>query len=305
MLSTLHQTGRCAAVLLALALVLGLGSVAHAQELDCDVSIDYRVLTGNDYQFLGDLEEQIEEYMNERAWTRDRFKDFERIDCTMQVVVTEAISLTRFRTRLVIATRRPIYGTPQFSTVAQFADTDWEFTYAQGTPLTYRPDRYDPLTSLLDFYAYLILGYDYDTFSPLGGTPHFEKARVIAERAEALGAPGWTSFAGNQGRTQLIEGLLDPRFTPLRRAYFDYHLGGLDRFVIETEEARETILATLEALRELNEEVTREYAINVFFNTKYQELADLFLDAPVAPRAYDLLSEMDPNHLSQYNRLIE
>ena len=290
---------------LALLLALGLASTAAAQELDCAVNVDDRALTGNDYDFLDDLEEQIEEYMNERAWTQDRFRDFERIDCDLQVIVTEAPSLTRFRARLVLATRRPIYGTPQFSTVAQFSDSDWEFTYAQGTPLTYRPDRYDPITSLLDFYAYLILGYDYDTFAPLGGTEYFERARTIAERAEGLGAPGWTSFAGDEGRVQLIEGLLDPRYEPLRQAYSAYHLGGLDRFVMETEEAREAVLGVLETLQELDQATRRGYPLDVFFNTKYQELADVFLDSPVAPQAYDLLSEVDPSHLDQYNRLIE
>ena len=295
--------GQCVA--LALLLMLGLAPYAAAQELDCTVSVKYPSLTGNDYQFLDDLEDQIEEYMNERAWTQDRFRDFERIDCNLQVVITEAPSLTRFRARLVLATRRPIYGTPQFSTVAQFSDSDWEFTYARGTPLTYRPDRFDPITSLLDFYAYLILGYDYDTFSPLGGTKYFERARTIAERAEGIGAQGWTSFAGDEGRVQLIEGILDPRYAPLRQAYFAYHLNGLDRFVIETKEARETVLGVLESLRELDQATRRGYVLGVFFNTKYQELADVFLNSPVAPQAYDLLSEIDPNHLNQYNRLIE
>ena len=291
-------------------LLLGLACLfapaAHAQELDCTVEVDYRALTGNDYQFLDDLEVDIEEYMNERVWTQDRFKDFERIDCNLRVVITEAPSLTRFRANLVLATRRPIYGTPQFSTVAQFADQDWEFTYAQGTPLTFQPNRYDPITSLLDFYVFLILGYDYDTFSEMGGTKYFERAREIAERAEALGAPGWTSFAGDEGRVQLVEGLLNPRFEPLRSAYFTYHFGGLDQFVTATEEARTAILEVLETLRELSESLARRgYVFDVFFNTKYQELADIFLDSPVASQAYDLLSEMDPNHLNQYNRLIE
>ena len=296
-----RQTGRC----LALALALAFAAPATAQELDCAVSVEHPTLSGNDYEFLDDLQDQIEEYMNERSWTPDRFRDFERIDCNLRVIITEATSLTSFRARLVLATRRPIYGTPQFSTVAQFSDSEWEFTYAQGTPLTYRPERYDPITSLLDFYAFLILGYDYDTFSPLGGQRFFERARAIAERAEALGAAGWTSFAGDEGRVQLIEGLLDPRLAPLRRAYSAYHLGGLDRFVTEAEAAREAVLGVLASLQELDQSTRRGYPLDVFFNTKYQELADVFLDSPVAPQAYDLLSDIDPSHLDQYNRLIE
>ncbi len=284
--------------------VLGPGRVV-AQEFECRVTLNYQKLQGSDYTYLDELRTEIEEYLNERRWTEDRFEEFERIDCTFQIFIEEAVSLTSFRARLIPAIRRPIFGTTQSTTVAQFNDAEWQFTYAQGTPLIYDPERFDPLTSMLDFYAFVLLGYDYDTFSELGGTPHFEKARRIAERAQSFGAAGWSQLSGDRGRTQLITQLLDPRFRPLRKAYFDYHFNGLDHFVSATDRARTATLSTLQELNILIQSLGRQYAIDLFFSAKFQELPFLFEGSALSSQAYGLLVELDPSHLSDYNMLVQ
>ena len=157
---------------------------------------------------------------------------------------------------------------------------------------------------MLDYYAYLMLGYDYDTFSVRGGTPFFRQAREIAERARAAGGTGWSQFGGSPNRGELITQLLDSRFRVLREAYFTYHFGGLDRFVDETEQARSNVLAVLEDLTALSRDVGRSYALDMFFAAKYQELPAIFQGAPSASQAYSLLSGIDPSHLSEYNRLV-
>lgn len=276
-----------------------------AQEFACVVNVDISQLSGNEYDFLKDLELRIDEYINDRAWTDDRFLEHERIDCTMQITIKEAVTLTSFRANLVVATRRPIYGTMVSSTVVQFNDQEWDFNYSQGTPLVYNLERYDPLTSVIDFYVFLMLGYDYDTFSELGGTRFFERARRIAERTQASGAPGWSQVGSDQGRYQLITQLLDQRFVKLRQAYFDYHFEGLDRFVRETEVARANILTVITALEELRQEVSRSYAEDLFFSAKYQELASVFEGSDLGSTAYQVLSQVDPAHLSEYNRLTQ
>ncbi len=283
----------------------GVRSAVLAQEFDCRVSVDYAMLTGNDYTFLNDLTDRIDEYINRRVWTQHRFEDVERIDCTIQVTIEEAPTLTSFKGRLVVATRRPIYGTMQSSTVVQFNDADWEFNYAQGMPLNFDLERYDPLTSVLDFYAFVMLGYDFDTFSELGGTPYFEQARRIAQRAVERNAAGWTQLGNEQTRYQLITQLLDPRFKPLREAYFTYHFSGLDRFVRETESARQSVLQVLTNLASLREELSRTYAGDVFFSSKYQEITGIFMDAPDKSIAYSILSQADPAHMTEYNRLTQ
>ncbi|MEM1128635.1 MAG: DUF4835 family protein [Bacteroidota bacterium] len=277
----------------------------HAQELDCRVSVNYQQVTGTGFEFLNELGLEIQSYLNERSWTRDRYLDQERIDCTFQVFIQEAISLTNFRARLIVAARRPIYGTTQFTTVVQFSDEDWEFTYAQGTPIVFDPERYDPLASVLDFYAYILLGYDYDTFSQFGGSPHFAQARQVANLAQAQGAQGWDAIGNDQSRLKLVTQLQDPSLIALRQAYATYHLEGLDRFVSDTDAARATVLAMLQDLRELYDTVSRQYVIDLFFIAKYQELPGIFQDSDLRNEAYEILTAVDAAHLSEYNRLVE
>jgi hypothetical protein len=298
---------RITACIAAAACVVLLSAWPHrttAQELRCTVSVDYTQLSGSDFSFLDELERRMEEYLNEHAWTDDRFREMERIDCSFEVLLQEALSLTEFRARLVVATLRPIYGSTQSSPVVQLNDTQWRFRYARNTPLVHDTDTYDPLTSVLDYYAYLILGYDYDTFSERGGTPFFEQARTIADRARSAGGTGWSQLGGSPNRGELITQLLDPRFNELRTAYFDYHFGGLDRFVEETETARSNVLGVLQALQSLYREVSRTHALDIFFGAKYQELAAVFENAPTSAQAYGILSDIDPSHLSEYNRLV-
>lgn len=275
-----------------------------AQELNCSVSLDFRSLSGAQYTFLNDLRRDIDEYFNERTWTDDRYTEVEQIDCTVQITIEEALSLSSFRGRIVVASRRPIYGTSQNTTIVQFSDPSFQFNYSQGQPLTYNPEQYDPLTSVLDFYAMLILGYDYDTFEEQGGTPFFERARRIAELAQAQNAPGWTDLGSERGRSDLIRQLLDARLRPLRNAYFRYHFDGLDRFVRETDSARESVVEVLQDVHEMVDMMARQYAVDLFFNAKYQELAAIFEGSQIAPQAYDLLAQIDPSHMSEYERLV-
>lgn len=299
---TPSRTMKSAVLLLAVA---GLVAPAAAQEFNCSVTVNYQNLTGSDYTYLDELRQKIGEYMNERRWTEDRFEEAERIDCTMQVLISEAISMTSFRARLIVATRRPIYGTAQQSTVIQFNDEDWAFEFAQGTPLVFDLSRFQPLTSVLNFYAYLMLGFDFDTFSPSGGTPFFEQARRISDMAQASGAAGWTALSGDRSRSELIKQILDPRFRNLRRAYFDYHFGCLDRFVEQTDGARETLMEVITALQVLSNEVSRSYYLDQFFSTKYQEIAAVFQGSRLASQAFDILSVVDPSHLSDYNQMMQ
>lgn len=278
---------------------------ARAQEFMCTVSVNYSNLTGSDYSFLQELRQEIFNYMNHRAWTSDHFEDYERIECTIQVFMTSALSLSSFQARLVIAMRRPIYGTTETTTVVQFNDEDWRFDYTRGTPLIFDIDRFNALTSVLDFYAYVMLGYDYDTFSEFGGTPYFEQARLIAELARSSGAPGWTQLGGDQSRGELIAQILDPRFRPLRKVYFDYHFGGLDHFTKDNDAARSTVLKSLEELRALTEEVSRAYVLDLFFATKFKELAAIFKESQYSGQAYDILTVVDPPHLTDYNNMVQ
>jgi len=276
-----------------------------AQELNCSIQVQYNNLTGNDFSFLDELRERVDEYINDRRWTDDTFEDFERIDCTMSIVMSEAVSLTRFRARITVASRRPIYNTSQNTTVMQFSDENWVFDYPRGSPLIFEPDRFNAITSVLNFYAYLILGYDYDSFSEFGGTEYFERARRIAEQAQNSGSVGWDALQGEQSRGTLIAQILDPRYRTLRTAYRDYHLASLDTFVTDPDKARTTMLDVIGRLEDLSTQVSRSFYLDSFFTAKYQELATVFQGSTVANQAYDTLTRIDPSHLSEYSKIIQ
>ena len=290
-------------VLLVSALAMGGVHTAQAQELNCTVNIDDSRLSGSDFSYLDDLEQRIEEYLNTQAWTEDQFLDHERIECNWQILMQEAVGLSEFKARLIVATKRPVYGTAQSTPVARINDESWQFEYQRGAPLVFDVEQFDPLTSVLDFYAFLIIGFDYDTFAPLGGTPYFEEARRIADRAQSTGASGWAGLGSERTRVNLINEILDPRFRPLRKATFSYHLNGLDRFLDETATARQTILEAVQTIADVSQDVSRAYVIDLFFSAKYQELAAVFADAPIRSRAFEILSQVDPAHSSTYERL--
>ena len=278
---------------------------AQAQELSCRVSINYRQLSGSAFTFLDELRQLIPQYLNRNTWTDDRFLPEERIECQLQIIFQEAITQTSFRAQIVLTSRRPIYGTSQNTNVLQINDDNWQFDFSQGTPLVFETERYNALTSVLDFYAYIMLGYDYDTFSELGGEEHFQKARRILELAQARGGIGWDALGGDRGRAELITQLLDTRFEPLRRAYFDYHFYGLDHFISDTRSARLAVFDVLGTMQALDQDLSRQYTIDLFFSTKYQELTAIFEESQLSAQAYGILTEVDPSHLTQYNSLVE
>lgn len=280
-------------------------SPSVGQELDCRVQVDRSQLSGSQFSFLDDLEQSVQEYLSTRRWTDDEYRQHEQISCSMQIIITESVSLSEFKAQIIVTSRRPIYGTAQSTVVLRVNDSSWRFDYSRGKSLRFDLNRYGSLTSVLDFYAYLILGYDYDTFSELGGAPYFEKARTIANQAEDTGDPGWSSIGADQNRAKLISNLLNQRHQALRKVYYTYHRNALDQFVEETTTARNTALDVLEQLRSLNQKLSGSYALDLFFSTKYEELTALFLNSDLSSQAHGLLTQIDPSHSSEYGNLVE
>ncbi|HEX8386973.1 MAG TPA: DUF4835 family protein [Rubricoccaceae bacterium] len=295
---------------LTLAVLVGLavaGAPARAQELNCTVTINRSTLPGNEYEFLDDLQFEVQRYLNDRAWTPDVFENRERIDCNVQIILTAALSLTQFQGQIAVQSSRPIYGTAQRTPTLLLLDDAWIFNYTRGQSLVYDPNRYDPFLSVLDFYANVVLAMDYDTFEELGGTPYYEQARLIAELGRSnTTAVGWGNEAGeDRSRYTLVQEMLDPAFLPLRRAQFRYHFGVLDQFAAQPEQAWTEALATLATLHELYLNFNRRrYATDLFFSAKATELADLLRESPQRNEAYAFLSEMDAAHLSTYDALV-
>jgi hypothetical protein len=277
---------------------------AQAQELACRVSINRANLQQADLDYLDDFPRIVEEYLNNERWTNDRFEDFERIACNIQIAFQSAPTQTSFVATFVLNSQRPIYGTRQATTMLNVQDEGWEFEFIQGQTLTRDQSRFDRLASLLDYYAYLMLGYDYDSFAPLGGTPFFEQAQEIATQAQASGAAGWTAFGADRTRSQIVQEMTDPRLLPLRRAYYEVHRRGLDIFVQEPEAVRANLLAVLTSFDELSDQTSNPYVFDIFFQTKSAEMVGMLTGAPQASQAYSLLLKIDPTRAAQYQVMV-
>ncbi|MFO8231338.1 MAG: DUF4835 family protein [Longimonas sp.] len=289
--------------------VVGWASVAPispAQELSCRVQLDYSQISGTDTSVLDDLEDRIEAYLNTRSWTPHRVADSERIGCSLQVIIEDEPSAGDYEARLVVSARRPIFRTAQSSPVLRLNDPKWEFSYSRGESLVHNLNRYDPLASVLDFYAFLILGMDFDTFGERGGTAYLEQSRAIAERARSdPSSTGWESFGSDRSRADFIDELLDSQHRPLRDIMFRYHYDVLDHFVDDPEGAREEAMAVLSDLETLEDRVGSTYVLDHFFSSKFEELAALFRGSSVRQQARRTLTQLDPSHSSTYNNALE
>ena len=285
-----------------LLLVLATAGTARAAEMNCTVSVDYRSLGRTDIGYLDELQSQIERYVNDRAWTGDRYDPAERIACNIQVQFTSAPSQTRFRANYTMTTRRPIYGSTQLTTTMIVSDSNWDFEFVPGTQLTFDPQRYDAITSLLNYYIYLALGYDYDSFSALGGTRSFELARDVLQVARGQGQ--WQATNDPDDRGNLVTQLLDARFQPVRQATFDLHFNALDVFTTSPEEARAAALASLRAVHAVYEQVSKQAVLDVLLLAKGAEIVSMLEKSSLSTDAYSLLSAMDPAGQTVYSRLL-
>lgn len=278
----------------------------QANEFDCEVSINDRQISDSAYDYVQELGPDLERYINENSWTEDRFDRQERIRCRMQIVLTDVDSQYNYTAEVVFQLRRPVYNSMQETVSVVLSDTQWSFHYPRSRSLIRDEIQYDDLTSFVDFYLFVLLGYDYDSFSELGGTWFFERAMDVRELALASGGTGWErGFGSSRNRHGLISDLQSPVYEGLRRGYYQYHRHGLDVYVDDPSSARRAVVEALELIRENRRRATNNYLFDIFFDTKYTELVSIFRGAPPVIRgeAYDLLTSVDPGHSSEYEQL--
>ncbi len=280
----------------------------NAQELNCSVTVNDRQISGSSTEYVSELAPAVERYLNENRWTDDRYEDYERIRCNIQILLTDVDGNSNFTAEAVITANRPIYNTNRQTTLMVISDSAWRFNYSRNKNLIFDDLQFDDLTSFLDFYAYIILGYDYDSFSDLGGSSHFNSALSIFEIAQNTGAPGWgRSIGAQRNRFGLINDLTNPSYRDLRSAYYRYHRLGLDQFSQQEELARNEIVEALDLIRENKRVTSNNYLFDLFFGAKYLEIVAALMDASPSVRtaAYNILSDADPANTSEYRKLLE
>ena len=279
---------------------------ANAQEFDCDVTVNDRQINDTSLDYISELGPDIENYLNNYRWTNDRFNEFEKIQCTLQIVLTGSDGNFNFTSEVVFSTRRPIYDTIQQSVNILITDSNWRFNYPRNKNMLHDDLQFDDLTSFLDFYAYIMLAFDYDSFERLGGTEYINRAQNVFDLGQNSGVQGWgRSIGAQRNRFGLINDLSNPGYEGVRVATYLYYRRGIDLFTTDQEEARQGILEAIELLQATKRSTSNNYLFDIFFGSKYREITAAFLGAELETRleAYNLLRDVDPAHSTEYEKL--
>jgi hypothetical protein len=283
-------------------LILTLGS--FADELYCKVQIQYQQVQGVDPTVFEAMEKSIFEFMNNRKWSTANFKMNERIEATMIFTIKGAQQGgDEFAGSLNLVLQRPIYGTDYNSVVVNLVDNDIAFTYTPYQSMEYADNTFsDNLTQILAYYAYLMLGLDFDTFSLLGGTPYYEKALAVASVAQNTNFKGWQAFEGPRNRYQLIENLTNPSYNDIRKFLYDYHRKGLDIMNEDLTEGRTVITKSRGYLKNIFDKRPGLYSLQIVLEAKRQEIINIFKEATPAEKVamVNIMSNIDPPNGTKY-----
>lgn len=283
------------------------GPSLWAQDLNCDVIIDADRIETSDKGVFEDMERAFEDFLNNRDWSPDEMKPEERIKCSLAITLNEMPSIGSYKATVQIRSARPVYNTSYESIVFNFADRDWSFEYIDSQPLNYNDNDYTSnITSMLAYYANIILGLDYDSFGKLSGTPYFQKAQNIVTNAQQGNRPGWGALESTRNRNALITDITNQQMEDLRIGYYKYHRLGLDVFENKPEECRKEILEVLQSIKKIKERYPSSIYVITFFDAKSEELVNIFADASTQEKrnAYNLLVELNPTKEDIYKAIL-
>ena len=281
---------------------------SYAQVFNCNVDVISPALQSNPAinEIKTSLKNAIIEYVNYGyTWTNDKFEKGEQIDVSFQLKL-DTKQGDNFTGTLQITSQRPVFNSDYNTLLFNFLDEDIVFTYQRNTPIQYFEGQHvNNLPDIFAFYINIILGYDYDSFSFEGGTPYFNKADQIVSICQNGSEPGWKAGDGDNNRFWLIQNLLQPQFASLRKAYYNYHIKGLDKCYQNREECMQSISSSINDLMEIHSSRPSSFNMQLFFNAKSEELIKIYQPSEqgLKLKMFNLLSQLDPQRIKDYNSL--
>lgn len=279
--------------------------IISAQELDVTVNVRTEILSASLREYVADFQSQIQKYMNEHRWTEFDFRG-DKIPVTMEINFTSGSDAKDFTAQIVIVSQRRIFEddrpTDRTSILLRVNDARWSFTYIQGMPLYHNEFQFHQIASVLDFYAYLIIGLDFDSYEPLQGTSYYQKALVVAQRAQGSSSAGeWSGDLGKYSRGNLLSDLMNAQFDPFRNSLYLYFYEGLDYLKTEHSEAQKNIARALNDISELIMRTNaRSILLTMFFEAKGGEFCALLDGYSNRPAVMRSLAQADPQRSSMY-----
>lgn len=292
-----------------IALFLALSIKGNSQELRCNVQIVSEQIQGTNKRVFETLQSAIFEFMNNRNWTNHVFSSQERIECNILFNLNDHTGDV-FKGTLQIQSRRPVFNSNYSSTLLNYLDQNIKFSYVEYEALEYSENNFTSnLTSILAYYAYIIIGLDYDSFSFKGGNDYLRKAEMVVNNAQSAIEPGWKAFDSNSNKNRywLIQNLLDEKYSPVRDFIYKYHRLGLDGMADRVNESRDQMAESLRSLQQVYRQKPDPYLhlLQVIFDAKSDEWVNLFSASfpDEKTRVVQILKEIDPSSSAKYQKI--
>lgn len=282
---------------------------SYAQELNATVNVLIPQQVMSPPELFNTMKSTITEFLNGRKWSKDTWQTNERIQCTFQITIEQQVDNRSFKGSLQVTSGRPVYNSDYKTSVLNINDRDFEFVFQENTMIQWSNDQHrDNLSSVLAFYANLILAMDYDTFAMEGGTDHYLTCQTIINNAQNAAESGWRSNEkGRQNRFWIIENILSQTFKPIREFLYNYHRKGLDKLYLDQSAAIEEMSAAIAGLQDVHRVRPSSYNMQVLFYAKADEIVNIY-----KPRTLDEKKPVaencklfDPGNIAKYEKILQ
>lgn len=281
---------------------------ASAQELICQVQLNDQQVEDTDKSRFQTLQTGIYEFMNNRQWTNKKFKPEERIECTISITFSkDGTSRDNYSGTIQIQSRRPVFGSSYDSPIINIIDKQLTFEWAEHDPLNFDINSFtNNLTSVLAFYAYIIIGTDFDSYSLLGGSEYYNNAQTVVNNASNSNNLGWTSMGSEKNRYWYTENLLNSRYADYRTFMYDYHRNGLDQMSDNLSKGRVVTMNSLKLLQNVHKARVGLYTMTSLMDAKRDEFIGIFTDAQANEKkvAKEILVEIDGANAQEYQNMV-
>lgn len=280
----------------------------HAQELNCTVSINSEKITNTNKRVFTSMQKDIQDFLNGHRWSSYKYQQKEKIECTFAIIITEQTDEKTFKGTLQIQARRPVFNSTYYTPIFSFKDENFNFEYIEMNPLEYVDGTFtDNLVDMLAFYAYIIDGYDEDSFSKLGGTDSFNKAERIATMAQSRTEKGWKAYEDDRNRYALVNSILDNNLKTFRDFFYTYHRLGLDQMADNAAKGSNAISSAISVLKDANQARPSCVVLSSFIESKRDEVVNIFSKAPADEKksVYEVMVNVDPSQASKYETILK
>ena len=279
----------------------------EATELNCEVEVNSDKITNGSKDIFNELKQSITDYMNTTKWTNATFGTNEKIYCKLMLTVSSWDDATGvMKGDLQIQSQRPVYNSSYTTSLINYKDNKVDFVFDTGHQLVFNEMQMeDNLTAILNFWAYMIIAVDFDSFELNGGDPYYERAAQVVRLAQSAGETGWKAFEDNTNRSAVLSSFTDTQTSPIRQILYDYHRMGLDQMVVTVDKGRSAITHTLENLGKIYEVAPMSVCLTMFKNAKLDELINIYSKANMTEKeaVYEMLYQVYPSETTRLDQI--